>query len=324
MDLFKNWKKIAVASTILLLFCLVVILVLLEHTFYWTANLSLSPKDIGWTFFYLGFISQLLLAYRNMPSSPESKVALVFIPVGMLGFFLPVLVNETDWVGSLILQVVSLIWASAMAIALIFKEKLIPKLTELKLMLFSLMFSYLSFTTPWLSFAFLPSLLCLVVVMFYTFTKFSPGRVVRRLLYIWFLVIWLLFFVVIFSGFFVGFMFSPETKMGISYIDCFFFGMSAFFLVTYVFYLGFLFPFPAESKHSEIFPDVRVLAQRIVSKFEAHNEKPLVALIVFALVVFALILNSIFNLLRPEIVLIYFLGTYGLVEHLPRPPPKVE
>ena len=92
--------------------------------------------------------------------------------------------------------------------------------------------------------------------------------------------------------------------------------MGSFFLFSYAFYLYYLLPIPTEHRSfKQALADSKEMAQAMVSKFEAYNEKPFVALVAFSLVTSVLIANFIFNFIQPEMLLVYFFGSYSFIEH---------
>ena len=207
--------------------------------------------------------------------------------------------------------------------SILLRDRILVRIGEFKLLLFSMLFSYVLFVFFGAGVFFLVSLIPFAVVLFFCLTKFVPGSRARLLLYVWFLLVWAVLFLLLLREFFFGVVFARFLPfLGFQAVEFqageyFFFGMSFFFLWSTAICLFMLLPLPRKHesfKHA--LKRSREMARALVAKFDDRNANWLAALLALFFVGGFFAVNLALKLFAPAVLIAFFLSANGLMDYL--------
>ncbi|MCX6801940.1 MAG: hypothetical protein NT067_02390, partial [Candidatus Diapherotrites archaeon] len=168
--------------------------------------------------------------------------------------------------------------------SVLLRDRILIKLSEFKLLFFSMMVSYAVYAFYGTGLFFLLSLAPLAVILFFCLTKAVPSGKARLLLYVWALLAWVGFCAVLLEKFFIGAVRSYLSPLAHSapitfpLADYFFFGMSFFLLFSLAFYLYLLLPITGKNERFEqALKRTKEMAQAMVAKFDDSNANRIAA-----------------------------------------------
>ena len=268
--------------------------------------------------FSIGFLTQIVLSGGKKAFSRLS--ILLFIICLIAGLFPAKNESLSDY--NLIVHFLVSVLVFGLFESVLLRDRILVKLDEFKLLLFSMLFSYVLYSYGARVF-FLVSLLPLAVMLFFCFTRFTPGSRARLLLYAWFLLAWIGLGLILLQKFFFGvvlarlFSFLNFTAASFQPWDYFFFGMSSFILLSLAFYLFLLLPIPTKHEtFKQALKRSREMAHSLVSKFDDRNASRLAAFLAVVFVGGFFAVNLLFDLFKPVVLIAFFLSASGLIDYV--------
>ncbi len=294
------------------LFLLIAILVPLLYFIRGIKNPSSS--DIPLLIFSLGFLLQIALISRKNFFTKTTLFGFLFSLFGFFPFRYEKAYNfAVHFLASILLF--------GLIESILLKDKILVKLDEFKLLLFSMLFSYVIYAYFGANIIFQVSLIPLVVMLFFCLTPFVPKA--RLMLYIWFLIIWISFLFILSQKFFFQailpriFPFLSSGLTNFSLLDYFFFGMSSFFLVSLFFYLYLLIPVKRKGESfKQALKRSKEMATTLVSEFDGKNANLLAVVISIIVIGGFFVLNLKLNFLSPVTLIAVSLSGIGFMDYL--------
>ena len=237
---------------------------------------------------------------------------------------LSLVVSFKSGVHNYLFSVISSFLFFTIVTAIIFlKEDIMTKLSEIKLLLFSLAMTYFVGVVFGIGVVLVIPIIFLGAVLFFCFSSARPGFKTKLLLYVYYLLC-LLFIIIIIIGpklLTVIFMVDP-TNLGISPIETFFLGMSLFTLLAISLYLFMLFPIPAKHESfSSALHRAKENAQEMVAKFDETDSKIPALIAIILIVGGGLAVNLVINSLNMFTIAIIILFLSEVIDFLSKQPP---
>lgn len=250
----------------------------------------MEPKLWLSILFGAGLLFETLLLLRQKLDYKKTLGIILFL-------FLSLLVSFLKWEGgSIYKNIFAAFLVFALFVGIIFKDEILPKISEAKLLSFTVSFWFV-FLTPFQqnmyylnlvgAVAIIPTVLTLIIGFF----TFELNRWLKLLLYLWFLIIntTLLFTQISFRDFLF---FFDATVAAVDFIAVFVAGMSFMIIVTNLFYLWLLIPFlPYEGTIKERRKEWKEHITGMIKKFSDYQIKPSYSLLLLLLQGGGFILN---------------------------------
>lgn len=258
--------------------------------------------------FALGVIAQFVFTVgRKFEREDITKLVMDIVLVLFGGLYLYLKTNE-DIKAVLLLSTLFFVTLCALS----FREKILPEINEIVLVVWNVGFWYLYITRfgffNYLSLVLLaPTYLSLVVGVF----KVTLNNFTKILLYVWFMIMAVGIALTFLP---VKELINSEPIPPMSGTQAFLLGMMVFYTFTYLLYIVYFIPIPGKHQSFAVrLANIKEHAGVIVSKLNSVQYHPLLMLMILAVTSLAVYVNFTYHFISEGLLLTFLLGFSPLI-----------